>query len=31
MVVSDQGFLPLYEVKKQMKLFGTKMMPEFLG
>jgi hypothetical protein len=31
MVVSDQGFMPLYEVKKQMELFGTKVMPESLG
>jgi alkanesulfonate monooxygenase SsuD/methylene tetrahydromethanopterin reductase-like flavin-dependent oxidoreductase (luciferase family) len=31
MVISDQGFMPLYEVKKQMELFGTKVMPEFIG
>ncbi len=31
MVISDQGFMPLYEVKKQMELFGTKVMPEFMG
>ena len=27
----DQGYLPLYEVKKQLELFGTKIMPEFMG
>ena len=27
----DQGYLPLYEVKKQLELFGTKVMPEFMG
>ncbi len=31
MIISDQGFLPLYEMKKQMELFGTKVMPEFMG
>ena len=31
LINSDQGFMPLYEVKKQMELFGTKIMPEFLG
>lgn len=31
MIISDQGFMPLYEVKKQMELFGTKVMPEFMG
>lgn len=29
--ICDQGFMPLYEVKKQLELFGTKVMPEFLG
>lgn len=29
--VCDQGYLPFYEVKKQLELFGTKVMPEFLG
>ena len=29
--VCDQGYLPLYEVKKQLELFGTKVMPEFIG
>lgn len=31
MVLCDQGFLPLHEVKKQIELFGTKIMPEFMG
>jgi hypothetical protein len=31
MVISDQGFMPLYEVKEQLELFGTKIMPEFMG
>lgn len=31
MVISDQGFMPLYEAKKQMEIFGTKVMPEFMG
>jgi alkanesulfonate monooxygenase SsuD/methylene tetrahydromethanopterin reductase-like flavin-dependent oxidoreductase (luciferase family) len=31
MLISDQGFMPLYEVKKQLELFGTKVMPEFMG
>ncbi|MGH7966884.1 MAG: LLM class flavin-dependent oxidoreductase [Candidatus Binatia bacterium] len=29
--ICDQGFLPLYEQKKQLELFGTKIMPEFMG
>ena len=29
--ICDQGYLPLYEVKKQLELFGTKVMPEFMG
>ncbi len=31
MVISDQGFMPLYEVKEQLEMFGTKIMPEFMG
>ena len=31
MVLSDQGFMPLYEVKKQMARFGAKIMPECIG
>lgn len=31
MILSDQGFMPLYETKQQMELFGTKIMPEFMG
>ena len=27
----DQGYLPLHEVKKQLELFGRKVMPEFMG
>ncbi len=27
----DQGYLPLQEVKKQLELFGRKVMPEFMG
>jgi alkanesulfonate monooxygenase SsuD/methylene tetrahydromethanopterin reductase-like flavin-dependent oxidoreductase (luciferase family) len=29
--VCDQGYLPLHEVKRQTELFGTKVMPEFIG
>ncbi len=29
--ICDQGFMSLYEVKKQLELFGTKVMPEFMG
>jgi alkanesulfonate monooxygenase SsuD/methylene tetrahydromethanopterin reductase-like flavin-dependent oxidoreductase (luciferase family) len=31
MVLCDQGFMPLHEVKKQIEMFGTKIMPEFMG
>ena len=31
MVLCDQGFMPLHEVKKQIAMFGTKIMPEFMG
>ena len=31
MVVCDQGFMPLHDVKKQLEMFGTKIMPEFMG
>jgi alkanesulfonate monooxygenase SsuD/methylene tetrahydromethanopterin reductase-like flavin-dependent oxidoreductase (luciferase family) len=31
MALSDQGFMPLHEVKEQLELFGTKIMPEFMG
>jgi len=31
MVICDQGFMPIYEVKKQLELFGTKVMPAFMG
>jgi len=27
----DQGYLPLHQVKKQLELFGRKVMPEFIG
>jgi alkanesulfonate monooxygenase SsuD/methylene tetrahydromethanopterin reductase-like flavin-dependent oxidoreductase (luciferase family) len=27
----DQGYLPIHEVKKQLELFGRKVMPEFMG
>jgi alkanesulfonate monooxygenase SsuD/methylene tetrahydromethanopterin reductase-like flavin-dependent oxidoreductase (luciferase family) len=30
-VICDQGFMPIYEVKKQLELFGTKVMPAFIG
>ena len=29
--VCDQGYLPLDEVRRQTELFGTKVMPEFMG
>jgi hypothetical protein len=29
--VCDQGYLPLDEVKRQLELFGSKVMPEFAG
>ncbi len=29
--VCDQGYLPLDQVKRQTELFGTKVMPEFMG
>jgi alkanesulfonate monooxygenase SsuD/methylene tetrahydromethanopterin reductase-like flavin-dependent oxidoreductase (luciferase family) len=31
MMLSDQGFMPIHEVKKQVEIFGTKIMPEFMG
>jgi hypothetical protein len=31
MVICDQGFMPIYEIKKQLELFGTKVMPAFMG
>jgi hypothetical protein len=31
MVLCDQGFAPLHEVKEQLAMFGTKIMPEFMG
>jgi alkanesulfonate monooxygenase SsuD/methylene tetrahydromethanopterin reductase-like flavin-dependent oxidoreductase (luciferase family) len=31
MIHSEQGFLSLYEVQKQLELFGTKVMPDYLG
>jgi len=31
MVLCDQGFSPLHEVKEQLQMFGTKIMPEFIG
>ena len=31
MIVCDQGFMPLHDVKKQIAMFGTKIMPEFMG
>ncbi len=31
MVLCDQGFMPLFEVKKQIEMFGTKILPEFMG
>jgi hypothetical protein len=27
----DQRFMPIREVKKQVEIFGTKAMPEFMG
>jgi len=29
--VCDQGYLPIDEVERQLELFGTKVMPEFMG
>jgi len=31
MVVCDQGFMPIHEIKQQIEIFGTKVMPHFLG
>jgi hypothetical protein len=31
MMICDQGFMPIYEIKKQLELFGTKVMPSFMG
>ena len=31
MVLSDQGFMPLADVKKQIEIFGSKIMPELMG
>ncbi|MGH7839804.1 MAG: LLM class flavin-dependent oxidoreductase [Candidatus Binataceae bacterium] len=31
MMISDQGFMPLHEAKRQVEIFGTKIMPEFMG
>jgi hypothetical protein len=30
-MICDQGFMPIYEIKKQLELFGTKVMPAFMG
>ncbi len=31
MVVCDQGFMPIHEIKQQIEMFGTKVMPQFMG
>ncbi|MGH7933702.1 MAG: hypothetical protein ACREQN_11135 [Candidatus Binataceae bacterium] len=31
MMICDQGFLPFHQVKKQVAMFGTKVMPAFMG
>jgi alkanesulfonate monooxygenase SsuD/methylene tetrahydromethanopterin reductase-like flavin-dependent oxidoreductase (luciferase family) len=31
MFLCDQGFAPLHEVKEQLEMFATKIMPEFMG
>jgi alkanesulfonate monooxygenase SsuD/methylene tetrahydromethanopterin reductase-like flavin-dependent oxidoreductase (luciferase family) len=31
MMISDQGFMPIHEARKQVELFGTKIMPAFMG
>ncbi|HKV54615.1 MAG TPA: LLM class flavin-dependent oxidoreductase [Candidatus Binataceae bacterium] len=31
MMICDQGFMPIHEIKQQIELFGTKVMPQFMG
>lgn len=31
MIVCDQGFMPIHEIKQQIEMFGTKVMPKFMG
>jgi alkanesulfonate monooxygenase SsuD/methylene tetrahydromethanopterin reductase-like flavin-dependent oxidoreductase (luciferase family) len=31
MIVCDQGFMPIHEIKQQIEMFGTKVMPQFMG
>jgi hypothetical protein len=30
-MISDQGFMPIHEARKQVELFGTKIMPALMG
>jgi alkanesulfonate monooxygenase SsuD/methylene tetrahydromethanopterin reductase-like flavin-dependent oxidoreductase (luciferase family) len=31
MIVCDQGFMPIHEIKQEIEMFGTKVMPQFMG
>ena len=31
LIVCDQGFMPIDEIKQQVEMFGTKVMPQFMG
>jgi alkanesulfonate monooxygenase SsuD/methylene tetrahydromethanopterin reductase-like flavin-dependent oxidoreductase (luciferase family) len=31
LIVCDQGFMPIHEIKQQIEMFGTKVMPQFMG
>jgi len=31
LLVCDQGFMPIHEIKQEIELFGTKVMPQFMG
>ena len=31
LIVCDQGFMPLNEIREQIEIFGTKVMPQFMG
>jgi alkanesulfonate monooxygenase SsuD/methylene tetrahydromethanopterin reductase-like flavin-dependent oxidoreductase (luciferase family) len=31
MIVCDQGFMPIHEIKQQIEIFGAKVMPQFVG
>jgi alkanesulfonate monooxygenase SsuD/methylene tetrahydromethanopterin reductase-like flavin-dependent oxidoreductase (luciferase family) len=31
LIVCDQGFMPIHEIKQQVEMLGTKVMPQFMG